>query len=667
MFEIKYAYKLYDKTAGVIMKYLKLILLYTFLVNLVSLTPSNSFFDEDMVNSLTKSLEEAAQELSDEMENISNESLQDRPSNNTNNNSDYIYNTPAINEPNPAGAQTSAQSNSSPVSQAPQDINEVQVEQEAVVTEESTYLFTPMGRDITNVLTYELYGSTIILDSALFLNNSLDRFIEDIDGNLFFQADVVKVGVFLAGTFSTEDGTYDEIYGYTSIYDQDLNDAINQRIFNNVKTLEPNEYFNFKPYEFETLDINIDELYYYPYGVDNQNCLYTIMQNSAEYDLIVAPVSCFYSGNDWIESGSSFDYLEFYSRDELLELVMVEKNNQAIEYQKLVENNPNYISWLDIPPADGDDWGNTCTVKGITNLQADAAIISRWEGYYSPIYFSDINSLFIEVTQKREYNCNDLLLTLADKERLKKALDKKTIKYKDDKTIIEEQVLTLQTIDNFYDKVQISDEEFYNFFADYGRDDVLFEELLKNNIDTRVKLDNFISNVQIETPNYSLDTNQDIYDYLLLKEEASIRGLSVSALIDEQNKIRQEAEAKAAEQNRIARQEYLRDYPFYAKISCNMFGSQYSIILCFSGEYTETTITLEANGQSREKKFYNFTDLGYYEGDTLVIDLPRNFNLSAQNASDDATLTVEVYDRETNELLHVDEASSLFGIAGTYY
>ena len=73
------------------MKYLKLILLYTFLVNLFTLTPSNSFFDEDMVNSLTKSLEEAAQELSDEMENISNESLQDRPSNNTNNNSDlYI-------------------------------------------------------------------------------------------------------------------------------------------------------------------------------------------------------------------------------------------------------------------------------------------------------------------------------------------------------------------------------------------------------------------------------------------------------------------------------------------------------------------------------------------------------------------------------------------------
>ena len=643
------------------MKSLKLVLFYLFLINFISLTPSNSFFDEDMVNSLTKSLEEAAQELSNEME----KSIQDSPSNTTNDNTDDLSNSPVVNQPDPTAAPTGTEGNSNAQPQTSQDITEVQVEPE-VDTEESTYLFTPMGREINNVLTYDLRGSSITLDSALFLSNSMDRFIEDIEGNLSFEAENVKVGIFLAEAFSTDNETYDDINGYEAIYDQDLNDMINQLIINNVKNLEPNEYFNFKPYEFETLDIDIQETYSYPYEMDNQNCLYTIMENSADYDLIVAPVSCFYSGYDWIDYGSSFDYLEFYPRDELLELVMVEKNNQAIEYQKLVESNPNNISWLDIPPADGGDWGNTCTVKGITNLEVDAAIINRWEGYYTPIYFSDINSLFVEVTQKKEYNCNDLLLTLADKEKLKKALDKKTIKYKDDKTIIEEEVLTIQTIDKFYDNVQILDEEFYNFFADYGRDDVLFEELLKNNIDTRIKLNNFISNVQIETPNYSLDTNQDIYDYLLLKQEASIRGLSVSALIDEQNRLRLEAEAQAAEQNRIAQKEYLRDYPFYAKISCNMFGSQYSIILCFSGEYTETTITLESNGQSREKKFYNFTDLGYYEGETLVIDLPRNFNLTAQNASDDATLTVEIYDQETNELLQVDEASSLYGIAGSY-
>ena len=536
-------------------------------------------------------------------------------------------------------------------------------------------LSTPMGRDIDNVKTCGEGRGAIIPDSALFLSNNLANFIEDIDGNLSFDSDVVKVGLFLVDTFST-DG---DVFIYTdcdteSAYDKELNDAINQTIISNIQTLQPVEYFNFKPYIFKTIYIDIQDPYGPSYKIDNIGCLNAIQQYSTNYDLIVAPVSCIYSGRSWtvaragikLPLDSGLDYVEFYSRGEILESLISTKNNQAIQYQELVESYPNKISWLDVPPKDGDDWGNTCVVQGITNLQADAAIIDRWGDHYIPIYFNDINSLFVEVTQKKEYICNDLLLTLADKEKLKKAFDRKTIKYNDDKTIIEDEVLSIQFIDNFYDKVRIPDEKFYNLFADYGYDDVLFEKLLKNNIDSKVKLDNFIANAQIETPEYSLDTNQDIYDYLSLEEEASVRGLSVSALIDEKNRLHQEAEAEAAEQKGIARQEYLRDYPFYAKISCNMFGNQTGLALCFMGEYTDTTITLDANSQSREKKFYNFTDLGYYEGPTLVIDLPRNFNLSAQNASDDATLRVKIYDQKTHELLQVDEAGSLYGIASSY-
>ncbi len=536
-------------------------------------------------------------------------------------------------------------------------------------------LTTPMGRDIDNVKTCGEGRGAIIPDSALFLSNNLANFIEDIDGNLSFDSDVVKVGLFLVDTFST-DG---DVFIYTdcdteSAYDKELNDAINQTIISNIQTLQPVEYFNFKPYIFKTIYIDIQDPYGPSYKIDNIGCLNAIQQYSTNYDLIVAPVSCIYSGRSWtvaragikLPLDSGLDYVEFYSRGEILESLISTKNNQAIQYQELVESYPNKISWLDVPPKDGDDWGNTCVVQGITNLQADSAIIDRWGDHYIPIYFNDINSLFVEVTQKKEYICNDLLLTLADKEKLKKAFDRKTIKYNDDKTIIEDEVLSIQFIDNFYDKVRIPDEKFYNLFADYGYDDVLFEKLLKNNIDSKVKLDNFIANAQIETPEYSLDTNQDIYDYLSLEEEASVRGLSVSALIDEKNRLHQEAEAEAAEQKGIARQEYLRDYPFYAKISCNMFGNQTGLALCFMGEYTDTTITLDANSQSREKKFYNFTDLGYYEGPTLVIDLPRNFNLSAQNASDDATLRVKIYDQKTHELLQVDEAGSLYGIASSY-
>ena len=536
-------------------------------------------------------------------------------------------------------------------------------------------LSTPMGRDVNSVKTCGEGSGAIVLDSALFLSNRPAKFIEDIDGNLSFDSDVVKVGLFLVDTFST-DG---DVFIYTncnteSAYDRELNDAINQTIISNIQTLQPVEYFNFKPYEFEIINIDIQDPYGPSYKIDNVGCLNTIQQYSANYDLIVAPVSCIYSGRSWTvaRSGiklpldSGLEYVEFYSRGEILESLISSKNNQAIEYQKLVESSPDSISWLDIPPADGDDYGSTCVIEGITNIQADAAIIDRWEGNYVPIYFSDINSLFVEVTQKKEYNCNDLLLTLADKEKLKKALDRKTIKYEDDKTIIKEEVLTIQTIDNFYDKIPIPDEKFYNFFVDYGYDEVLFEKLLKNNIDSKVKLNNYIANAQIETPDYSLDTNQDIYDYLSLEEEASLRGLPVSTLIDEKKRLFQEAEVEAAEQDRIARQEYLRDYPFYAKISCDMFGNETALAVCFMGEYNDTTITLDTNNQSREKKFYNFTDLGEYEGQTLVIDLPRNFNLSAQNASDDATLSVKIYDQVTHELLQVDEASSLYGIAFSY-
>ena len=145
-----------------------------------------------------------------------------------------------------------------------------------------------------------------------------------------------------------------------------------------------------------------------------------------------------------------------------------------------------------------------------------------------------------------------------------------------------------------------------------------------------------------------------------------IRDRSVSELIEEKNRLRLQAEAETAEQNRIAQEQYAYDYPYYAKISCSIYGNQYSLILCFSGDYTQTTIDLESNGQSREKKYFNFTDLGYYDGETLIIDLPRSYQLTAQNASDTATLTIEIYDQETNQLVESDEAGNMYGVASSY-
>ena len=66
------------------------------------------------------------------------------------------------------------------------------------------------------------------------------------------------------------------------------------------------------------------------------------------------------------------------------------------------------------------------------------------------------------------------------------------------------------------------------------------------------------------------------------------------------------------------------------------------------------------------KKFFNFTDLGYYDGETLIIDLPKSYQLTAQNAGDNATLVLEIYDQATNQLIESDEAANTYGMVSSY-
>ena len=541
---------------------------------------------------------------------------------------------------------------------------------------ENTELYTPMGRGADSVVIYDdsyplFYlpnGTNVILDYGLFLNKSTKRFSEDIDGKVSFDPDQVSVGLYLMETFEN-DKYLEYLDAYDSIYDSEVNELINKLMVNNIEHLKPMEHFSAKPYKFEIKYIEFNENYsnFYPYQEDHYDCEIKIIEDAKVFDLIIAPINCFY--DTW--SGNfigSFEPLEFYIRDEFIELAADEVKKQEKEYQQLVERTPGALSWLDIPPSDGEEYIDTCTVNSITNIQTAAAIIQRWENYYEPIYFTDINSLFMELTQKKENNCNDLLLTLEDKERLKKALDRKSLEYIDYREIIGEEILNLDYIDSFYSTISIPDEDFYNFFAQYNYDVNLFEELLKNNIDTKDKLDKLILNIKAELPNYSTSTNQQIYDFLILREEATERAISVSQYIEELEKLRLQELAEEAERQRAERERFIKDYPYYVKISCNLFGSERALAICFSGQYTQTTITLNTFGQTREKKYINFRDLGYFEagGEALIIDLPREFSLTAQNASDVATLRMETYNQKTDELLEVDEAAAQYGIVSSY-
>jgi hypothetical protein len=54
--------------------------------------------------------------------------------------------------------------------------------------------------------------------------------------------------------------------------------------------------------------------------------------------------------------------------------------------------------------------------------------------------------------------------------------------------------------------------------------------------------------------------------------------------------------------------------------------------------------------------------VGRMQRDGLYIDLPRKFNLRAQNASKSLTLTLKVYDRVTKKMMLQKEAGSLYGV-----
>ena len=117
------------------------------------------------------------------------------------------------------------------------------------------------------------------------------------------------------------------------------------------------------------------------------------------------------------------------------------------------------------------------------------------------------------------------------------------------------------------------------------------------------------------------------------------------------------------------------DYPYYAKITCDLGIMNIDIDACFyyfdpkrPANITGITLTNLKNGTSIKKKwdtnYDSFRDIGYFicpknktctwlrsEGkyETLYIDLPPDTRLDAESAG--GTITVELYERSTGQLL----------------
>ena len=510
----------------------------------------------------------------------------------------------------------------------------------------------------------------VIIDWAMLIDQVNNKnLVEDIDGNINFVADKVKVGIILPETFSYIDEIDERMISssvdfnlISSFYSDDLNKKINQVLFEEVKKLQPNEFFNFKPYDFIPIDFDNRRTggfsaLKYLISDSNTTCYKDIQEFALEYDVLIAP-ACFFNYIGNMMQEDSLTIVGYYNREHLIPIAQSKVDDEKKEYLAAVENKPDHYSWILI-----GDGGPLCTIETIPQIKLDAAILNEWGGYYSPWKFIDVNDLFIEITQRKEKECFGILLTLEDKERLIKALNKKQILFKDIKNIIDPDKLDLDIINNFYSEINIFDENFYNFFINYNRDTILFKKLSQHDIYNQKDLDELINKINIEAPSLSSASNQDIFDFLNLSEQAYEMLITVSELITINEQKEKELAQKAAEERIQQEKEFTKQYPYYAVISCSFSGSSMTLTACFAGfDGIDTTISLTNGINDTEKKHWEFDQIGYFDYDELYIDLEKNFYLMAQNSSDSLTLSLELYDRSTGNLILREEASSLYGV-----
>ena len=199
----------------------------------------------------------------------------------------------------------------------------------------------------------------------------------------------------------------------------------------------------------------------------------------------------------------------------------------------------------------------------------------------------------------------------------------------------------------------------YRFARTIGASKSQLSTLKKFNI---FNAENF-SSIQSELLEASYDERAEIeivLSYLSDKEAAKKKGMGVleyKAL----RIAREERMAKKVREDEIKRQqEFARDYPFTAIISCAMSGqSHLNIIPCFAkSKYGAETELEVRNGETYALyKFYNLSEAGRETYDGLEIPLKRSFNIQAQNANETLLLTVQIIDNGTGDVIYTDAAS----------
>ncbi len=120
-------------------------------------------------------------------------------------------------------------------------------------------------------------------------------------------------------------------------------------------------------------------------------------------------------------------------------------------------------------------------------------------------------------------------------------------------------------------------------------------------------------------------------------------------------------ETKKAEDTQPKREVVTEKFPYYAVLFCGINGNNINIQACFSGD-VGTEIELRNGEAYGLYKSYQIPNIGKETRDGLLIDLENNFELTAQNSSENLILGIKVFQKSTNEIVFQKQVSQFGAI-----
>tara|TARA_B110000503_G_C7134031_1_gene408049 strand:+ start:233 stop:2050 length:1818 start_codon:yes stop_codon:yes gene_type:complete len=276
--------------------------------------------------------------------------------------------------------------------------------------------------------------------------------------------------------------------------------------------------------------------------------------------------------------------------------------------------------------------------------------------------FEDIGAAFLSIKQKIKDNvgssyCNYFIDYPENILKLKNAIERDIPT--DTYTAIGKIFNKNDTGDQYAIGKGFDDYEQYLFANNIGADKRAIESLKNIGIYNQLafkKIQDEIVNIS-----YSNDTSlSNVLTYVSDLNSAQQQGINV---VDYKNARLKEEKSRAdiarkEEQKRL--EEFAREYPYTAKLSCGMgSGDHINIVACFAeSKYGAPTELEIRNGQdNRMFKPYNVSQAGSENSSGLVINLRSRFGIKAQNSSDILVLSLVIIDNATGKRIYTQSAA----------